>query len=262
MPRILILSSVVAMGHVGLSAGQPVCQRLGVEVTGLPTVLLSNHPGWPHVAGAPVPAAQIEAQIGALAANGWLAGHDALLVGYLPTVAHVDMARGLIQTLRQAAPAARVVLDPVLGDRPKGLYLPQEVAEAIRSRLLPLADVATPNHFELEWLTQHNTETLAGVEAAARALGPGTVHVTSPPLGAGATGVLSVTDGGAQLFRTDRYPRMPQGTGDAFAAMIAAGLPVGQALGHLRALAKASQSRDHLDIVGGNWADAAPVLPE
>ena len=32
----LILSSVVAMGHVGLSVGQPVCQRLGFEVTGVP----------------------------------------------------------------------------------------------------------------------------------------------------------------------------------------------------------------------------------
>ena len=52
MARILILSSWVAHGHVGLSAAAPALQALGHEVTQLPTTVLSNHPGWPHVARA------------------------------------------------------------------------------------------------------------------------------------------------------------------------------------------------------------------
>ena len=63
--RILALSSQVAFGHVGLSAAVPVLQRLGHSVTALPTVMLSNHPGWPHVAGRRVPVADLDSMIDA-----------------------------------------------------------------------------------------------------------------------------------------------------------------------------------------------------
>ena len=45
-----------------------------------------------------------------------------------------------------------MLVDPVLGDAGR-LYVAQETAEAIRDRLIPLADIATPNLFELGWLT-------------------------------------------------------------------------------------------------------------
>ena len=128
--RVLMLSSWVARGHVGLSAGAPALQLLGHEVTQLPTVILSNHPGFPHVAGRPVPVEQIAAMTEALAANGWLDTHDALLTGYLPTPDHVAFAAGLAERLKRAG--ARITVDPVLGDAPKGLYLPLPVAEALR----------------------------------------------------------------------------------------------------------------------------------
>ncbi len=51
---------------------------------------------------------------------------------------------------RAAGPA--VLCDPVIGDH-GGLYVPEAVATAIRDRLMPLATLATPNRFELAWLT-------------------------------------------------------------------------------------------------------------
>jgi pyridoxine kinase len=264
--RVLILSSVVAMGHVGMSAGQPVCQRLGVEVTGVPTIVLSNHPAWPKVAGTAIAPERITDMVGALEANGWLAGHAGVLVGYMPGVGHVEAAVEMVERMRAAAPGVRVVVDPILGDAPKGLYVKEDVAEAVRDRLVPLADVVTPNLFELGWLTGGDCADLAAAREAAGALDVPVVHVTSPPLGDSETetGVLSVTADGAELYRTAKAPDVPHGIGDVFAALIAAGLPVGQALGHVAALAEASRGCDHLAIVEGaaRWTGAAPITSE
>lgn len=265
--RILILSSQVAAGHVGLSAAAPVLQALGHEVTGLPTTVLSNHPGFGATAGQPVPPAQLARMVDALDANGWLLNHDALLVGYLPTPYHVDLAARLIDRLREGAPALHIVVDPILGDWPGGLYLPRAVAEEVRGTLLPRADTITPNCFELAWLAGREIASLPEALEAARALGrlgPRTVHVTSPPLGPERTGVLSVTAGTQRLHSAPRLAGMLHGTGDVFAALTAGGLPAGQALGHLQALIAASIGAPHLRIAqsASDWTRAAPLPPE
>lgn len=266
MARVLILSSFVARGHVGLSAALPILQALGHEVTGLPSVILSNHPGWLHSAGRPLPVDQLSAMVEALVANGWLGDHQAALVGYLPSVAHVAFAAELLTRLRDAAPGVRTVVDPVLGDSPKGLYVPPDVAAAVRDLLIPLADILTPNLFELSWLTGRETATLAEALAAARALCPakGRVLVTSAPLGPAHTGVLEVSAGPPRLFRSDLRRSVPHGVGDAFAALIAGGVPVGQALGHLDALIAASVGAPHLAIASAaaDWTRAAEIAAD
>ena len=168
--RVLVLSSMVAHGHVGLSAALPALQALGITTTGIPTTVLSNHPAWPYVAGTAVSAHQVSAMVRALRSNGWLRGIDAVLTGYLPTPDHVIEAAALIDTVRAESPMARIVVDPVLGDTPKGLYLPEPTAKALRDRLLPLAEVITPNAFELGWLSGAPVETPADLTKAARTL--------------------------------------------------------------------------------------------
>lgn len=266
MARVLILSSWVAHGHVGLSAAAPALQALGHGVTGLPTVMLSNHPGWPHVSGKAVDCACLQGMIDALDANGWLAEVDTVLTGYLPTEDHVRLASGLIDRLRRSQGSTRLVVDPVLGDDPKGLYLPEAVAVALRDSLMPRADVLTPNLFELGWLSGQPVSTLAEARRAAETLAgqAGDVLVTSPPLGDGETGLLAVTANTVRLWRTARFDAIPNGTGDLFAALIAAGLAPGAAMGHLSALVRASRSAPHLRIAeaAGDWTRAHPLEPE
>ncbi|WP_300439063.1 PfkB family carbohydrate kinase [uncultured Mameliella sp.] len=263
MARILILSSWVAHGHVGLSAAAPALQALGHEVTQLPTTVLSNHPGWPHVAGAPVPVGQIEGMIGALDANGWLMAQDAFLVGYMPSPDHVALAVGLARRMRKAG--VRVVVDPVLGDLPGGLYVPQEVAETLRDALVPLADLLTPNLFELGWLTGAPLETLAEARAAASGLlnPDAEVLVTSAPVGPRRTGVLRVSGEAAQVFAVALREGVPHGVGDVFSALVAGGLSPGLALGQLSALIEASLDAPHLRIASAapDWTRAAPLTP-
>ncbi|WP_158966877.1 PfkB family carbohydrate kinase [Chachezhania sediminis] len=260
-PRVLALSSWVGFGHVGLSAAAPALQALGAQVTQLPTVILSNHPGWPHVAGRQVPVDQLDAMVEALAANGWLTRQDTVLTGYLPSPDHVDLAVRLVSRLK--AEGVRVVVDPVLGDDPKGLYLPLPVADALRDRLLPLADVITPNRFELEWLSGRPAGTVDQAVGAARGLAD-TVIVTSPPAPEGKTGVIAVTADGAERWLVDRRDGVPNGVGDVFAGLIAGGLPVARAMGHLTALIDASLNAPHLKVAESavDWTAAPPLQPE
>jgi pyridoxine kinase len=262
--RVLILSSFVAVGHVGLSAAAPALQALGHGVTQMPTVLLPAHPGLARPAGGPVPVARLAAIRDALDAAGLLAGHDAVLTGYLPTRGHVAFAAALVRRMRHASPGCRVVVDPVLGDAPRGLYLPEAVARATREALLPLADIATPNAFELGWLAARTVADESQARAAARALGLPRVCVTSAPLPGGDTGVLEVEAGHARRFPVPCRAGVPHGTGDVLAALLAAGLDSGAALGRLQALIEASLGADHLAIAEAarDWVDAPPILGE
>ena len=264
MARVLILSSFVAAGHVGLCAAVPALQALGHSVTQLPTVLLPAHPGLARPAGRPVPVARLAAIRDALDAAGLLAGHDAVLTGYLPTRGHVAFAAALVRRMRRAAPGACVVVDPVLGDAPKGLYLPEAVGRAMRAALLPLADTTTPNAFELGWLSERPVADETQARAAARALGLPRVCVTSAPPPGGGIGVLEVGAGHARRFTVPRRAGVPHGTGDVFAALLAAGLETGAALGRLQALIEASLGADHLAIAEAarDWVDAPPILGE
>ena len=118
----------------------------------MPTVVLSNQPGYARFAGEPVPAAQIAAMLDALEANGWLGDTAAVISGYLPSPEHVAAARSAVERVRRGNSAALYVCDPVFGDEPEGIYLSEATASAIRDELLPLASLATPNRFELSWL--------------------------------------------------------------------------------------------------------------
>ena len=181
MPTILSLSSQVARGHVGHSAAIFAWQRLGIEVVALPTILLSNRPDYPHRAGERIRPEFLSEMVAALDANGWLGEIDAVFTGYLPSAAHVALAAGLVDRLKAAKPDLLYCCDPILGDEPGGLYIAEDAANAMRDTLLPLADVVTPNRFELGWLAGEGVLSAADAVRAARRLTRPMVLATSAP---------------------------------------------------------------------------------
>lgn len=274
MASVLILSSYVAAGTVGLSAARPVLTALGCEVIGVPTVVLSNHKAWPAVAGEPVAPAEIMAMVRAIDENGWLATVDAVVVGYLPSAGAAHAAAETIERVRRRRPVVRVVCDPVFGDDPKGLYAPREVAEAVRDALAPRADMLTPNRFELEWLAAAPIKTREDAVTHARKLieryGLARVLLTSPPMTSlqsdrameeqPETGVMEISAGTARLFAHEKRAGAPNGVGDVFAGLIAAGGETGAALGVLRGLIEASLNQPHLAVQRADlWRRAQPV---
>ncbi len=219
MPRVLALSSHVAYGSVGLAAIVPALQALGHEVVALPTIVLSNHPGHDYYSGAEIAPATLTQILDSLEANGWLADVDAVLTGYLPSEAHVGVARQAYERVREANPASLLACDPVLGDEPGGLYIDAAAAAAVAEHLLAICDLATPNAFELSWLSGEPARTLDEAVVAARVLGVPTVLATSIPASELRLATLLVGEKTAQACFVPRRDAAPHGTGDLLTAL-------------------------------------------
>ncbi|MFN3867823.1 MAG: pyridoxal kinase [Hyphomicrobiaceae bacterium] len=238
MARILVISSYVVQGHVGLAAIVPTLQAMGHDVLAVPSVVLSSHNGYPQVGGIWFEAGQIRRVTDGLAANGWLKSIDAMMTGYLPSAALVGDVEKIVREVRKQSPEHLYHCDPVIGDDPRGLYVAEEVAVAVRDRLLPLADILTPNRFELEWLSGQSIRSALDADLAAAALAADLVVATSVP--AGRKRIANVFSGEDSAGQTiiPREDFAPHGTGDLFAALL-----IGHMLGdvdHAEAVARAS----------------------
>ena len=222
MARVLAISSHVVRGHVGLDATVPGLQALGHEVWALPTVTFASRPGLGRMARLDPAAADLAALLAALEADGCWTGLDAVMTGYFPSANTVEVAADAVARIKSTNARVRVLVDPVLGDAGK-LYVAPDTAAAIRDRLLPLADIATPNLFELGWLSGGAADR-AGIIAAARRLGPATVVVTSALETVGGVTTLLVTPVDAVEHCERGLANIPNGAGDLFAGLL---------LGHL-----------------------------
>jgi pyridoxine kinase len=272
MARVLALSSHVVRGHVGLAATVPALQWLGHEVWALPTVVLASRPGLGRLERQErqeLP--DLAAMLAALEADGCWPMLDAVLTGYFPSAASVDVAADAIARIRAANPRAKVLVDPILGDAGR-LYVAPTTAAAIRDRLLPLADIATPNLFELTWLTgaapaslddAASDRALENVARLARQLGPATVVVTSAGETAAEVATLLVTGSPRRERRLPRRDGIPNGAGDLFAGLLLGYLLDGlseeaaldASLAALDRVLAASAGRDVLEL--GALADGA-----
>jgi pyridoxine kinase len=223
MARIVAISSQVASGYVGLSAIVPALHALGHEVIAVPTVLLSNHPGRQKTFGTRIAPDVLAAMIKTLSSNHRLDGVDAVLTGYMPSAEHVRVIAQCVRDLRTTSPSLTYLCDPILGDDPKGLYIDPAAAAAIRAELLPLADIVTPNRFELAWLSGLPVEGTDTAVAAARQLGRPRCVATSIPVDQSHLATLAITPTSTDQAIVARRPEVPNGTGDLLSALYLAG---------------------------------------
>jgi pyridoxine kinase len=237
MPTVLSVQSRVAYGHVGNAASVFALQRLGIEAWALDTVAFSNHTGHGQWRGAAVPAAVIAELFEGIAALGVLPQLDAVLSGYLGDAATGPLLLDILARVRAANPAALFCVDPVIGDVDTGSYVTPGIAEFFRDRALAMADIVTPNQFELEYLVGRPVTGLEDAAAAAAALrerGPGIVLVTSFDAAPDHVTMLAAGPDGAWVVETPRLPVMLNGCGDVTAALFLAyvlrGAPLGDAL--------------------------------
>jgi pyridoxine kinase len=244
MPAVLSVQSRVAYGHVGNAASVFPLQRLGIEAWALDTVAFSNHTGHGQWRGAAVPAAQIAELFEGVAALGVLPQIDAVLSGYLGDATTGPVLLDIVEQVRAANPRALFCCDPVIGDVDTGSYVTAGIAEFFRDRALALADIVTPNRFELEYLTGHSVATLAeaGVAAAAalRALGPKIVLVTSLEVEPDRLAMLAAGPEGVWAAETPRLPVVLNGCGDVTAALFLGRLLRGESLADALTLTAAS----------------------
>jgi pyridoxine kinase len=223
--NLLSIQSHVAYGHVGNSAAVFALQRLGCEVWPVHTVQFSNHPGYGAWRGSVFDAALIGEVVRGIAERGALTRCDGVLSGYLGSAEIGATILDAVALVKAANPQARYCCDPVIGDVGPGVYVGEGIAELLRERALPVADVITPNQFELERLSGQGSDTLAAALAAAeglRARGPRAVLVTSlhtAQTPKDAVDMLACDPSGRFLVRTPLLPATVNGAGDAVAAL-------------------------------------------
>jgi pyridoxine kinase len=233
---ILSIQSHVAYGHAGNSAAVFPLQRLGREVWPVLTVQFSNHTGYGAWRGPLVPAADVAEVIAGIEDRGVMAGCEAVLSGYQGAEDVGAVILDAVATVKGHNPDAIYCCDPVMGDVGRGMFVRPGIPEFMRDRVVPVADVATPNHFELGFLTGTESSTTEELLAAAdrlRAAGPAVVLVTSaivedtPQDG---LDLVAVSAAGAWRTRTPRLGIAPNGAGDLTTAVFLASLLDGHPL--------------------------------
>jgi pyridoxine kinase len=233
---VIVVSSHVARGSVGNRGVVFALETLGHPVWAVPTVILPWHPGHGRATRIVPEPAQFAGLMRDLEKARWLGEVGAVLSGYLGDPGQAEAIASLVKAVRAKNPRALYVCDPVMGDS-GGLYVSQDTAAAIRDILIPVADIATPNRFELEWISGAKLDDLRSVMAAALDAGPRSMLVTSAPaMLAGSIGNLLLTPSDALLVEHRLIDKPPNGLGDLIAAVYLARLLAGQPI------AKALQS--------------------
>ena len=228
--KFLSIQSSVAYGHVGNSAAVFPLQRLGHEVWPVFTVHFSNHTGYGEWRGPLLAPSDVADVITGIEERGVLGQVDAVLSGYQGTADIAEVILDAVARVRAANPRASYTCDPVMGNAKSGCFVHPDIPPLIRERVVPQADVITPNQFELGFLTDTEPVTLDEILASAdlaRKMGPSTVLVTSverTDRPADTIEMLAVTDEGAWIVQTPLLGLKANGSGDVTSALFTAHL--------------------------------------
>jgi pyridoxine kinase len=223
--NLLSIQSHVVYGHVGNSAAVFPLQRMGVEVWPIHTVQFSNHTGYGEWKGRVFDAALIRELVGGVEKHGCLGECDGVLSGYMGGADIGAAILDAVATVKRANPSAKFCCDPVIGDVGRGVFVREGIAEFMRDKAVPAADVITPNQFELDYLCGRASKTLAdalGAVKTVQGLGPRAVLVTSLHVDDtpdDSIDMLAADETGRFRLRTPKLPLMVNGAGDAIAAL-------------------------------------------
>lgn len=234
--RVLSVQSHVVRGYVGNKSASFPLQVLGFEVDTINSVQFSNHTGYEHWKGQVLTADELHVLYEGIKLNN-VNQYDYVLTGYTRDDSFLDTVVDIVQELKRANPSLVYVCDPVLGDN-GAMYVPENLLPIYRNKVVPAADIITPNQFEAELLTdRHISSEKDAVEVMnlLHSMGPDTVVITSSDLPSPLGDQYLVALGSQKIVRADGtmvtqqirmdIPRVEAvfvGTGDLFAAMLLA----------------------------------------
>ena len=257
-PLIGSIQNTVGMGFIGNQAVFAIANALGARVISAPTSYASAHGGFSGRSSWIADPQQFRKDVAFLVSQ----QPALLIVGYVPRPNIADIIATQLTDYKGV-----VLLDPVIGDYQKGLYVTSETARAIRDYLLPIAQIVTPNRFEAEVLLGLGGET-ASEHAFLNGifdLGPQAVIITSFERDTEKHRVKLLFTNGYSYYRIHApyYPTFPaHGVGDVFAG----GVGVFTALGGspfaagLLAAALCARSVANSTTYGGASVDPVAAL--
>lgn len=222
---ILSIQSFVSYGHVGNSAVTFPLQRLGAQVLPIHTVLFSNHTGYGQWRGHILSPESVREVFLGIKDRGILNQCSAMLSGYMGSKELGHIMIEAIKELREYRPDAVYCCDPVMGDIGRGFFVKDGIPEFFRDEMIKHANIITPNHFELEYLSDSKFNTVEGAVQAARKVmekGPDVVVITSLLLNDTHDtniSILVVNRHSVYIATTPYIPIVLNGTGDLTAAL-------------------------------------------
>ncbi|XP_056145605.1 pyridoxal kinase-like [Lampris incognitus] len=234
--RVLSIQSHVVRGYVGNKAATFPLQVLGFEVDSINSVQFSNHTGYSHWKGQVLTAEELNVLYEGIKCNN-VNYYDYVLTGYSRDTSFLEMVVDIIQELKKANPNLVYVCDPVMGDH-GAMYVPENLLPVYMNKVVPVADILTPNQFEAELLTGRKISTendAIEVMELLHQMGPETVVLTSTYLPSKYGDQYLVALGSQKIVKPDgtnssqkirmEIPKVDAvfvGTGDLFAAMLLA----------------------------------------
>lgn len=245
---ILVISSHVMTGAVGIRAAGFALERQGHPVWEVPTIILPWHPGHGPSTRQDMDPSLFARSLEDIANHPEASKLGAVMTGYIGNEAQIAPIRTLIKKLKAQNPDLLYLCDPVIGEE-KGLYVDEAIARGIRDHLLPIADIITPNRFEFDWLTDNmsaNNDAL--VKGCEKLPAPVTLITSAFALMRQSIANLLVIreerdknrKSEAILCEHPSIPMPPSGTGDMFAALFLAQKLTG--LSNEQALKRASSA--------------------
>ena len=143
----------------------PLYQAFGIETAHLDTVRLAAHPGHGTKARD-----ILDGQMMAALFEDYLTLPDAMQpqaihIGYFGAPDQIEVTAAFITELKQRYRDLVILLDPVFGDHGRA-YISDDIITSVTQKLLPLADILTPNQFELGLLSGRTLTDIAGAEKA------------------------------------------------------------------------------------------------
>ena len=222
--RVLVVAGSDSGGGAGIQADIKAVMAMGGYAATAITALTAQNTLGVHAVLA-VPAEFVRAQMAAVLDD---IGADAVKTGMLGSA---EIVEAVADALTRRAPAVPLVLDPVMLAKGGAPLLAGPALQVLRTRLLPLAALLTPNLPEAEELLGHPIHDPAQAAQALRAIGPQAVllkggHAEGPTV----VDVLADASGTARFERPRIATRHTHGTGCTLASAIAALLARGMKL--------------------------------
>jgi hydroxymethylpyrimidine/phosphomethylpyrimidine kinase len=225
--RVLVCAGSDSGGGAGIQADIKAITALGgFAMTAITALTAQNTLGVHGVLG--VPPDFIRLQIRVVLQD---LGADAIKTGMLADSATIE---AVCDALAEFAPGIALVADPVMVAKGGHPLLAPEAVATLRTRLLPMAAVITPNIPEAEALSGIAIAGVADMHRAAEALlGLGVRAVLlkgGHGTGAVLTDLLATPDGSEAFESTRLETRHTHGTGCTLASALACGLAQGMTL--------------------------------
>ncbi len=221
--KIALINDFSGFGRCSIAVALPIISMLKVQCCAVPTAILSNHTGFDsyffddytdHMEAYMKQWEQLDLKF-----NG-------ICSGFLGSKTQIKIVEHFIKNFKTADTV--VLIDPVMGDygRPYATYT-QEMCQAMKS-LVTYADILTPNLTEACILTdtpykEHwKTSELEEMSKKLFRMGPNRIVITGIPQRSFVANYCYWAEKEPHIIRTHKIGDSRSGTGDAFAAILAA----------------------------------------